>query len=281
MKYFLYFLLIFIKLESPTCQENYDQDLTYLSVLVKVNDKSIASGIFIRDSNYVYFVTAKHVVYKEQNNIFTNDLKHNILNLIFYQSNSKFKLFGELQVDMVKINAIKAMMDTTNNDIFIIKIGQIVHDNIILEQGVKMISDNLNNMQVADYNMIKLYSDINIGENIYAVGYPQTLGLKRLFQYDFNLPLVRNCIVAGKNDDLKTLIIDCTLYPGNSGCPVFITNKVSETQGNMTITRNKRYLVGIVSAFIPLVEDQKERFSGYSVVIPFDSIHKFIHSQYK
>lgn len=114
-----------------------------------------------------------------------------------------------------------------------------------------------------------------VANEVFIFGYPVSLGLKNIPQIDFTKPLLRKGIVAGKNDTLRTLVLDCPVYWGNSGGPVLEVETVGVATKRFTI-------VGVVSAFVPLVETWRNETqgyqnidvsnSGYSVASPLDPV---------
>ena len=73
----------------------------------------------------------------------------------------------------------------------------------------------------------------------------------------------------------KTIIIDCPVYPGNSGGPVLEIDRE-----NFMTTRFR--IIGIVSEFVPWVSlspgDKNPEISnsGYSIVTPLDAIRELL-----
>jgi len=90
---------------------------------------------------------------------------------------------------------------------------------------------------------------------------------------------LRKGIVAGKNLDTKTFLLDCPAYPGNSGGPIIAVGK--DDNGF-----ESRRIIGIVTQYIPYLEPQLNQSmqfkefdlsnSGLSVGIPIESIDEII-----
>jgi hypothetical protein len=100
-------------------------------------------------------------------------------------------------------------------------------------------------------------------------GYPRSLSLDlSLKQLDPLQPLLRRGLIAGINDQRKTIILDSPAYRGNSGGPV-----VELEQDNFM---TKLRIIGVVSELVPLREGSEDFFlqfnSGYSIVEPMDAI---------
>ena len=92
------------------------------------------------------------------------------------------------------------------------------------------------------------------------------------------MPLLRRGIVAGKNQAAQTIIVDCPAYYGNSGGPVCHV----ELDG----MRTEFTIIGIVSQFVPFVEQWENKThrysnmelsnSGYSIITPIDAMFDLI-----
>jgi hypothetical protein len=97
---------------------------------------------------------------------------------------------------------------------------------------------------------------------------------------NYEKPLVRKGIVSGRNEAKNTIILDCEVYPGNSGGPVI--EKEPVRQG----TSYK--LIGTISQFIPFAQGVNTSVkgltgfalnnSGYSVIVPCDPMLQIIDS---
>ena len=119
------------------------------------------------------------------------------------------------------------------------------------------------------------YDAVSVGSDIFIVGFPSSIGLNEAPQIDPNAPLFRKGIVSGKNSAIRTLVLDCPSFPGNSGGPVILEEKASVTSDNF-------YIVGVVTEFVPFRQTwQNQQFglvnqewsnSGYSIAEPMDTV---------
>jgi hypothetical protein len=117
----------------------------------------------------------------------------------------------------------------------------------------------------------KAYKDVLIGNDAVMLGYPSSLtSTSSIFgpQLDPLQPLLRGGLIAGVNEQNKTIIVDAPAYRGNSGGPVFELEQVDHFVNFKVI--------GVVSQFVALVEGGEDigiSFnSGYSVIAPLDGI---------
>jgi S1-C subfamily serine protease len=103
------------------------------------------------------------------------------------------------------------------------------------------------------------------------MGYPRAIGLKRFAQIEYDKPLLRRGIVAGKNVQRHTIILDCQTNGGNSGGPVIEIDRVS-------LVYTQFRIIGIVTQFVPWLnatlskQDTTVSNSGYTVAVPIDVI---------
>jgi S1-C subfamily serine protease len=118
------------------------------------------------------------------------------------------------------------------------------------------------------------------GDGVFVLGFPMGLvGVQR------NFIVVRQGAVARLQDCLagheSTFLIDCSIFPGNSGGPVISKPEVVGIEGTTTV--NAAYLMGIVNAYVPYrdvavsLQTGKPRVtfeenSGLASVFPVDYI---------
>ena len=101
-------------------------------------------------------------------------------------------------------------------------------------------------------------------------GYPSSVGLPQIRQIDYDRPLLRMGIVAGKNEAEQTIIIDSPIHAGNSGGPVL--------QVEQDATGRHFSVIGVVTQWIPAVlkGTNTVTHSGYSVVASIDPIVRLV-----
>jgi len=123
---------------------------------------------------------------------------------------------------------------------------------------------------------MKKYSDVIVSNDMFLLGYPSSLGTGDMSQLDISKPLVRKGIVAGLNDNLKRLILDCFSYPGNSGGPVIDIRE----KGLGSYEWN---IIGVLIQYVPFVDEitlnrsgqvigNRNSNSGYSIAEPMDKV---------
>ena len=127
-------------------------------------------------------------------------------------------------------------------------------------------------------------SQISEGDGIFVLGFPLgESGEER------NYAIVRQGIIARIQDWLKgnvrTFLIDASIFPGNSGGPVLLKPEIASIEG--TTSNDRCALIGMVSSYLPYREiaiSQQtglprmifEENSGLGRVVPHDVIHEAI-----
>jgi hypothetical protein len=131
-------------------------------------------------------------------------------------------------------------------------------EGVILKQGKGIISLSKDN--------VKYIKDVIVGNEVYAFGYPTSITSVNPW-LNINLPLLRKGIVAGKNEALNAIILDCTAFYGNSGGLVLEVEKVGF---------NTRYqAIGIITNLVPYAGNWLQN-SGYSIVVPMNAVDELI-----
>ena len=249
-----------------------DNNLDY-PVLIKTT-KGSGSGFFLNwEDKKIFLVTALHVLFKkdEQGN---SSLISNNVELLFYRDG----IVQTIQIlDLRELTIIKNDTD----DIVLVQISDTKkvdgekHEGVFLKGVVS--TGGRPRILTLKREFIKKFNEILISNTVYVLGYPNSLSVKigsESPEIDADSPLLRVGIVAGKNLKKKTIILDCPVYFGNSGG---IALEVEETPGE-----KKFRAIGVVSKYVPFIDQLKSQRlgyvnttsenSGYSVVVPFDSI---------
>lgn len=250
-----------------------DDNLSY-PVLITFDGGSSGSGFYLNNSNInFYFITALHVLFREDDKD----------GLVLRGRKAKFLSYD---VDLAKNEPIILEVDLTivnvkkdvDNDIVMVEIGDFIEEDtkkiVSFKKGVINISNPAGIIVTVGDGTLKKYDDVLISNEVFLLGYPNSLSFKNESQIDYNRPLLRKGIIAGKNPRRKTIILDCPVYFGNSGGLVIEVEEVA--------SQRKFSIIGVVVQYIPFVETLKSlqmRYentnienSGYSVAIPSDTI---------
>ncbi len=267
---------------QSTTTNSFQSDLISLAVLIQIG-KGYGSGLYLATASAIYLVTARHVFWKAQQDPQTKKIKafnliSPVVNILSYSRDSDFESADRVRVDLTILFKNNQISFSHTHDVCVFKLADIANGKLDLVEGVTKLSPNLN-INSAHLSMIKPYADIEIAEDLYVIGYPKALAMIPTNAFNFNKPLVRKGIVSGKNPN-RTIVIDCAVYPGNSGGPVFITEKrVEQTEKGLKMS-DKRYLAGIVSKFVPWLNNRFKpphvENSGYGLMVAFDEVIKEI-----
>jgi len=250
-----------------------EDNLSY-PVLVQLPNET-GSGFYFRNEQRLYLATALHVLYKPtipQG----QTLRDNSLKLISYDRNPTIQTPIELVIDLSTANIKKH----PTKDVVLVEIANLEEGSkIILSNGVT--GNTLTvppNIVVVPASNLKKFADVLISNEVFILGYPNSLGIADDPQIDSMRPLLRKGVIAGTNTSRETIILDCPVYFGNSGG---LAIEVERMESGIAYR-----VIGIVSQFVPFVEQLKSQQlgytnlsfenSGYSVVIPVDTILELI-----
>ena len=266
-------LLIVLSADSLARMDILPRFLAY-PVLVKVQGGGEASGFYYSSGENLYLITAKHVVVDPLSGM----LKGTELRLKSYGNGFPTKLNKMVaKVHLKNLYDDSRVFPDPLADIVVLQLAnqELTDDgrvNVTYDaRYIEMVEQQAGLMTVGKKELA-LYEEVLISNEAYIFGYPGSIGLKQMPQIDYELPLLRRGVIAGKNLKARTIILDCPSYYGNSGGPVCQV----EHKGNHTYFR----IIGIVSQFVPFVEAWENKThkyanveisnSGYSVVVPID-----------
>lgn len=275
-----------------------DDNLAY-PVLVSLGDGSSGSGFFLNTPDGVYLVTAKHVLFNEQ----TQSPRSPVLQLLSYSKDPADATKIRIAVALPVLQQSGRLKTHPSADIAVLRLFQAQSDsppqsqtpqpNASPASATTATSQNARKISplpgvvvesmaesgilgVDAANGVKKFDQVLTGNDVILFGYPSSLALQQLRQLDPNRPLLRKGIVAGKNPDTKSIILDCPVYFGNSGGPVL----EMDHQG----FADRLYIIGVVDQYVPFVQTagtqtlamQIASNSGYSIIIPMDYVMELI-----
>ena len=275
---FLLVMLLIASNQTSWAKRAVPDDLIVHPVLITLldnNKQSFGSGFYFKNTdNNIYLITASHVFFKKEQNDKIK-LRSKKASLLSYPSDLNWSKPQKFELNLENLHQEKSLQYDDVNDIAIVQMTQ---DGSHLVNGVKKLTDS--EIVIVPLEHIKLYDEVLVGNDVYISGFPASLGLKKQKQIDYNRPLLRKGIIAGKNDSKKTITIDCASYGGNSGGPVIEVEPIDERTHNIRV-------IGIITQFVPyakkwinlqdrLVNVEFEN-SGYTVVVPMDPILELIN----
>jgi hypothetical protein len=262
-------------------QETKIPEAVLCTPVLLLTDIGQGSGVFMSDSVNQYFITARHNLFSQEviNTNSKTDTVYKFLpksgQFIFYPHNViqdeqcviSIDLKGTFNENLIKFDR--------SQDIAVVLIGRnhFANDSMMLTEYTRFIQKNKGSyVHSIQTNMVRKYSEINIGADIYLFGYPGSIGLQQKPQFDYLRPLLRKGIIAGKFERNKTIIIDSPSYFGNSGGPVF--EIIKDNTGEYVA------IFGLITEYIPYIEQWENKNngainvqtmnSGYSIVTPIE-----------
>lgn len=248
-----------------------------------------ASGFLYTDESSVFFVTAKHVIVDPTSNKLTSD----IIVLNSYVQGPDFTTQRHYTLNRTILAQAGDIQVSDSDDVAAIRIGRVQQAQVnkvgaagpkdsnnapnltaVNEPGVFASGDVTTPVFAVHRQQTKIIDQTTLGNPVFTVGYPKSLaplGQK----IDFSKPLLRSGVLAQKNLSMHSLVIDCAAFKGNSGGPVVEIDEIS--LGTKTFS-----IIGVVSAFVPLVDNLVSQDygyhnttienSGYTIVVPIDSL---------
>ncbi len=246
------------------------------------------SGFYLNRDKDVYFVTARHVLFnQDKDNKIKFLIKSNTVTLLSYSNNLNIYQKIRISLDLSILENKGNLFFSQTSDVVVIRVFEGELASLHPAPGVTVLETPTDGHGIlgVDLGSIKKYVDVVESNEVFIFGYPTSLGLKSIPQIEYDKPLLRGGIVAGKNDIQKTIILDCPVYPGNSGGPVIEVELIDLT--------TKRYqVIGVVSEFVPFTQEWLNlkmgyintniENSGYSIVVPmdfvFELLEKFVDS---
>lgn len=258
-------IISMMTIEAHAARQIPDDNLA-LPVFVSLRNGSSGTGFFLRGKQFLYLVTAKHVLFNQD----TGALLSDTADLTSYREDPKITVATTMSLDLKTLNAT-GKIKFSSRDVTVVLIGTYTHvsknDNPISYFSEVSSKETHLNILTGELSGLANFDNVLIANDVVIFGYPVSIGLADLPQLDYSRPLLRKGIVAGLNYSKHSIIIDCPSYPGNSGGPVIQL----ENDG----IQRKYSVIGIVVEFIPFVATWTNNTitnSGYSVVEPIDSV---------
>ncbi|WP_346657223.1 hypothetical protein [Bradyrhizobium sp. BRP20] len=225
----------------------------------------------------MFLVSAKHVLFKNSLETHTAELRLTALDFAL-----KDRVY--FQIDCTTLFADGNLLKHSNADVAVARIATLEkiaegkpHSgkyDILEMPGLAGTCPTIENWNVAGLfrEDTKLLKDVQLGDDIFLLGYPTSLADLDFFEK--STPLLRTGIVAGIVNDAH-VVIDCPVYFGNSGG--FVLEK--RAQGEVAI--------GVASRMVPFRENlfsmefqrqvgTRYENSGYSIVEPMDRVFDLI-----
>ncbi|HLP50548.1 MAG TPA: trypsin-like peptidase domain-containing protein [Chitinophagales bacterium] len=235
------------------------------SVLIE-GIKVKGSAIFMQDSSYMYLITAKHVLFSSSlpTNLIADSIK-----LTFYPHDVVYDEPAVIDFDLKKAWKKNCIKIDSLNDICVIKVASIestkdsYYDVKYFDFIMKSRSTMVNAWPLSECCN---FENVSLGGDVFLFGYPNSNSFHSSL-YDYSRPLLRRGTISGKYPKLKTIILDCSAYIGNSGGPVFGFNPLN---GNICF-------IGVIADYI-MYTDRKVNSLGYNSIQDSNSNYSIVVS---
>ncbi len=212
----------------------------------------------------------------------TNDLQRDYPNEFFkiwdiLQQNYHWSPMGKIATlqsyaDKAGQNSVMFKIDLTalakqglinysqTDDVAIAKVATVSNKKLTLVHGVAatISQPGAENISLLGLNINNLagFDQVHPGNEVFIFGHPTSLPAMGL---DFSKPLLRRGSIAGKDSKTKKIILDASVYFGDSGGLVI---EMGADKTNPFIMRFKA--IGIVQGIVPFVNEFKNQQYGYS-----------------
>jgi hypothetical protein len=281
MKHYTFSILMWIIL-STICDDTsiaetaIPPDHLALPVLITLDGDGSASGFFLNSPNYVYLVTASHVLFDGS----PPRLKSHGATLLCWTKDPVTPDKVILKLDLSQLASDGLILRSKCGDAAVVRFGtrgsRNGGDGIVTHTNhVRWLEQSSAQVQGANAGNTKGFDDVFVSNDVYLFGYPSSIGIQEMPQLDYQRPLLRKGIIAGKNPSRRTIILDCPSYYGNSGGPVVQAERLG-------LGKTEFKIIGIVSQFVPFKETWVNvthkmshweiSNSGYTVVMPIDLV---------
>ena len=277
-------VVIAVSASAVYAQRAIPVDHLAMPVLITLGNGDFGSGFYLETKDAVYLVTAKHVLFDPK----TEQLVSDSLELLSYSIDPSEMGSNRVSVDLKLLQANGGIKPHPSEDVVVVKlfIPTIVNGNPMLvegrrtfsaQQGVLIRATTKKGLQNVGLDAVATFDKVQTGNDVIVFGYPNSLALQQLHQLDPNRPLLRKGMVAGTNQERRSIILDCPVYFGNCGGPVL---EIDKTDAFRTDWR----IIGVVSQYVPFIQTAGSQTvgmqimsnSGYSIATPMDFVLELI-----
>lgn len=241
-----------------------------------------ATGFFLDTGDSLYLVTARHVFFN--NATPERQLICKQAELIAYSPNPKETGKNLMLLDLAALNLSGDLKKHATHDVTVVRIGNFTalagKKKLCFLPGAQALELLSSGLTTVGLDLVKNLDEVLAANEIYILGFPSSIGFQNVPQIDYLRPLIKKGIVAGINEQRKTLILDSSVFHGNSGGPVL---EVEQQDAQVKKVR----LIGLISQIIPVVASglnpnsshaATEKYnSGYTVAEPMDVILELIN----
>jgi hypothetical protein len=202
------------------------------------------------------------------------------VNAISYSSDTSDTTSNVLILNLHELQAEGHLRTDANNDVLVITVARTTTAKapdtaqmVTTVKGAGWAHVSSHGTVGVAIEAVKTLAQVNVGNDVIMYGYPSSLGFKAVPQIDPLRALLRKGIIAGKDIQKHTIVLDCPVYFDNSGGPVFEIDR--------EFPATKFFLIGVVTQYVPLVTTDGLTIemltnSGYSIATPIDAVLQLI-----
>lgn len=235
-----------------------------------MGQKSIGSGCIMQLSNSFYLVTARHVLFTVPEGTNAPKLLSDSVNVKTYGKNTNGICETTFTLGLSQMMASGEVRYSSNHDVALVRIA---------ESGSTLpglaFTSSFTRMSVSPAIMASRIGDVEVGSEVWMLGYPVSLTGPLAQFLNPTDPLLRKGIVAGVNLKNSVVVIDSPSYFGNSGGPVLALN-------DSELGAKRFKIIGLVVRFVPFEEEWENKTmnyshtlisnSGYTLLEPMDTV---------
>lgn len=235
------------------------------------------SGFFVRADDGIYLVSAKHVLFKNKIETYSENNGGPIKLTSIPPPNAPdptSRIYMEL--DCPRLVEEGSLLKHELADVAVCRIAEVGGDAEVPEGAVPIefqsgINTNGGLLHGLAMEEVRHLDDVALGGAITMFGYPTSLA-GEFFAKD--TPLLRSGIVAGKTS--REIVIDCPVYFGNSGALVLETEQDQTARAIGVATRMIPFKETLYSKEFRQEVGVRYENSGYAVVEPMDRVIELI-----
>lgn len=276
-------LLLFIAAFSSLAQQSNKEILCPPVLIYQELGESSGAGFFARDSVKWYLVTARHLVV----DIKSGKLMADKVSLMVFGADLSKDERCTMNLDLKMASDSGKIKYNVKDDVVAIEMGRVKNQK---EFGFNTYASfkgaaRGDVLRPVSISAAEEFKNVNWGDELMLYGFPTSLGLKPLPQYDYDKPLLRSGAVAGKYEDRHMLVADCQTFAGNAGGAVL--KKMYDKD-----LKPKYLLVGVATDYIPYFDKRidlnegkrteetiYQNNSGYTLIVPMDVVAELVRAK--
>ena len=252
-----------------------------VSILTPPDQKLQGTGVYLSESNKLFFVTAAHCLFNVASTNFYELSFPNVTTASFPVAQGSNDAKYVLYLDLQKLLTSNRLKRHPTHDVAVVQIANLQRSStnnsaaatIWLDGVLQPHWEHSLTLAMWETSNCAKFDDVKDGSPSLILGYPaELLNGEMASEIDFDYPLIRRGVISQRNLKRTKLIIDSGVFGGNSGGPVAVID-----HSNPAITSYN--IAGLVTQFVPSktrlfpkagFSDSVLLNSGYSVAEPID-----------